>query len=153
MISLQITTKISKNHEKKQKVSSRVFFFHQDSKGSPNNACDVTTRCWATANSQKCSIFFHSSSGHATQHDTFVSMHDKYRNRSRLNCKNSAKFFALPGKMCWTQFKKFRPLSEKSSPHLVSQAGYGPGTDRHLYLKKDGHRLYVYAMSIVRKSP
>jgi len=28
--------------------------------------------------------------------------------------------------MCSTEFKKFEPLSENSSPHLVSQAGYGP---------------------------
>jgi len=27
----------------------------------------------------------------------------------------------------WTWFEIFRPLSENSSPHLVSQAGYGPG--------------------------
>jgi len=26
----------------------------------------------------------------------------------------------------WTQFKIFGPLSENSSPHLVSQASYGP---------------------------
>ena len=28
----------------------------------------------------------------------------------------------------WTQQKKFRPLSDNSSPLLLSQAGYGPGT-------------------------
>jgi len=27
----------------------------------------------------------------------------------------------------WTKFKKFRSLSENSSPFLVSQAGYEPG--------------------------
>jgi len=31
------------------------------------------------------------------------------------------------GQNYWTKFKKFGPLSEKSSPPVVSQAGYRPG--------------------------
>ena len=37
--------------------------------------------------------------------------------------------------MCWTQFKKLGPLSENSSPYLVSQAGYGPMIIDYLYFK------------------
>jgi len=35
-------------------------------------------------------------------------------------------FLPHPGKMCWTKFQKFGPLSENSSLPLVSQAGDGP---------------------------
>jgi len=37
------------------------------------------------------------------------------------------KIFRTPGKMCWTSLKKFGPLSKKSSPPVLSQAGYGQG--------------------------
>jgi len=32
----------------------------------------------------------------------------------------------------WTYFEKNGPLSENSSPHLVLQAGYGPGQNRRM---------------------
>jgi len=54
---------------------------------------------------------------------------DFYHDRNqggRRGEKPPRKFFAPPWKMCWTQFKKFGPVSENSSPLLLSQAGYGP---------------------------
>ena len=49
--------------------------------------------------------------------------------------KTPRKFFAPPGKICWTYIKtighnlKIWALSENSSPLLVSQAAYGPARE------------------------
>jgi len=45
------------------------------------------------------------------------------------------KIFIPPRKMCWIYFKKFGPLSENSSPLLMSQAGYGPGSNWRFAVK------------------
>ena len=40
----------------------------------------------------------------------------------------------------WTQFKKFGPLSENSSPPLVSQAAFGPGVQ---FFRRFTNRMFA----------
>jgi len=48
----------------------------------------------------------------------------------------------------WTLFEEFRPLSENSSPPLVSQAVYGPESVCHLNYYTIAIKIYYKPLSV-----
>jgi len=89
---------------------------------------------------------------------------ERIRTQRTVNLGGHLTFFRLPWKNVldivqnyWAELKKFGPLSEKSSPHLMSQAGYGPADTQNIvatFSYQRGsfltHRLYTQILGCSR---